>query len=136
MVASTRPLMSNYTATIVQATAFTPTPATANYFNPDFRSNSFVAGGVVPIWKVMDNLQLRTEFYAFVPFRRIEENENHSPKYGKWFNHISYMGEAAVVYNFPFASLSIYGNYLSYPSRNWNFGISFGLFFTAQRFLR
>ena len=25
-------------------------------FNPDFRSNSFVAGGVVPIWKVMDNL--------------------------------------------------------------------------------
>ena len=136
VVASTRPLMSNYTATIVQATAFTPTPATANYFNPDFRSNSFVAGGVVPIWKVMDNLQLRTEFYAFVPFRRIEENENHSPKYGKWFNHISYMGEAAVVYNFPFASLSIYGNYLSYPSRNWNFGISFGLFFTAQRFLR
>lgn len=136
VVASTRELMGNYTATIVQSTAFMPTPSTANYFNPDFRSNSFVACGVVPVWKVMDNLQLRTEFYAFAPFRRIEENKDHSPYYGKWFNHLSYMGEAAIVYNFPFASLSIYGNYLSYPSRNWNFGISFGLFFTAPRFLR
>ena len=136
VVASTRSLMSNYTATIVQATAFTPTPATANYFNPDFRSTSFVAAGVVPIWKVIDNLQVRTEFYAFAPFRRIEENTDHSPRYGKWLNHLSYMGEAAIVYNFPFASLSIYGNYLSYPKRNWNFGISFGLFFTAPRFLR
>ena len=135
-VASSRPLMSNYTATIVQATAFTPTPATANYFNPDFRSTSFVAAGILPIWKVMDNMQLRTELYAFAPLRRIEENADHTPRYGKWFNHVSYMGEMALVYNFPFASLSIYGNYLSYPSRNWNFGINFGLFFTAPRFLR
>ena len=50
--------------------------------------------------------------------------------------HVSYMGEAALIYNFSFASLSIYGNYLSYPARNWNFGISFGLLFTAPRFLR
>ena len=135
-VASTRKLLSNYTATIVQAPAFMPTPATRNYFNPDFRSNSYAAAGLVPIWKVMDNLQLRTEFYAFAPFRPILENDDHSPCYGKWLSHVSYMGEAAIVYNFNFASLSIYGNYLSYPAKNWNFGISFGLLFNAPRFLR
>lgn len=135
-VASTRKLLDNYTATIVQASAFTPTPASRNYFNPDFRSNSFVAGGVVPIWKIMDNLQLRTEFYAFMHMRPIEENSDHTPEYGKWFGRVSYMGEAAMVYNFSFASLSIYGNYLSYPAKNWNFGISFGLLFNAPRFLR
>lgn len=135
-VASTRELLDNYTATIVQAPAFTPTPATRNYFNPDFRSSSFVAGGVVPIWKIIDNLQLRTEFYAFMPFRHITERADHCPEYGKWFSHVSYMGEAALVYNFSFASLSLYGNYLSYPSKNWNFGISFGLLFNAPRFLR
>ncbi len=135
-VASTRKLLGNYTAAIVQSAAFMPTPATRNYFNPDFRSNSFVAGGVVPIWKIIDNLQLRTEFYAFMPFRPIDELADHSPVYGKWFSHVSYMGEAALVYNFSFASLSVYGNYLSYPSKNWNFGISFGLLFNAPRFLR
>lgn len=135
-LASTRKLLSNYTAAIVQASAFTPTPSTRNYFNPDFRSNSFVAGGILPIWKILDNLQLRTEFYMFMPFRQLEETEQHGTKYGKWFSHISYMGESALVYNFSFATLSIYGNYLSYPSKNWNFGISFGLLFNAPRFLR
>lgn len=136
VIASTRKLMDNYTASIVQAPAFSPTPATQNYFNPDFRSNSFIAAGILPIFKPIDNLQLRTEFYAFAPFRQIKEGTNHRAFYGNWFSHLSYMGEAAAIYTFSFASLSIYGNYLSYPSHNWNFGISFGLLFTAPKYLR
>ena len=48
----------------------------------------------------------------------------------------NFSGEVAAVYNFPFASLSVYVNYLSYPSNNWNFGINFGLFFQAPKLLR
>lgn len=136
VLGSTKKLVDNYTANIVQAPAFNPTPATKNYFNPDFRSNSFLAAGIIPLFKIIDNLQFRTEFYAFVPFRKICESADYKVHYSKWFNHVSYMGEAALIYNFSFASLSIYGNYLSYPARNWNFGISFGLLFTAPRFLR
>lgn len=135
-VASTRKLAGNYTAMLVQSPAFMPTPATRNYFNPAFRSDSYIAGGVVPIWKIMDNLQFRSEFYAFIPSRQILEGADHAPSRGKWFDHVSYMGEASIIYNFNFASLSIYGNYLSYPAHNWNFGISFGLLFNAHRFLR
>ena len=135
-VASTRKLAGNYTAMLVQSPAFMPTPATRNYFNPAFRSDSYIAGGVVPIWKIMDNLQFRSEFYAFIPSRQILEGADHAPYRGKWFDHVSYMGEASIIYNFNFASLSIYGNYLSYPAHNWNFGISFGLLFNAPRFLR
>ena len=135
-VASTRKLAGNYTAMLVQSPAFMPTPATRNYFNPAFRSDSYIAGGVVPIWKIMDNLQFRSEFYAFIPSRQILEGADHAPYRGKWFDHVSYMGEASIIYNFNFASLSIYGNYLSYPAHNWNFGISFGLLFNAHRFLR
>lgn len=133
---STKKLVENYTANIVQAPAFTPTPATKNYFNPAFRANSYVAGGIVPLIKIADNFQLRTEFYAFAPFRKIIENNELKAEYGKWFNSLSYMGEASLVYNLSFASFSIYGNYLSYPSKNWNFGVSFGLLFTAPKFLR
>lgn len=134
-IASTKKLVDNYTANIVQAPAFTPTPATRNYFNPEFRANSFVAGGIIPLVKLTDNFQLRTEFYAFAPFRKITENAELKAVYGKWFDHLSYMGEAAIIYNLSFASFSIYGNYLSYPSKNWNFGVSFGLLFTAPKFL-
>ena len=95
-----------------------------------------MAGGIIPLFKLADNLQLRTEFYAFAPFRKIIENTEMKAEYGKWFDNLTYMGEASVVYNLPFASFSIYGNYLSYPSKNWNFGVSFGLLFTAPKFLR
>ena len=33
------------------------------------------------------------------------------------FRKAEFIGELAAVYNFPFASLSLYGNYLSYPAR-------------------
>ena len=135
-IVSTKKLVGNYTANIVQAPDFSPTPATKNYFNPGFRANSYVAGGIIPLIKFSDKFQLRTEFYAFAPFRRIEENAEFQAKYGKWFDHLSYMGEVSIVYNLPFASFSIYGNHLSYPSNNWNFGVSFGLLFTAPKFLR
>lgn len=135
-VASSKKLVDNYTANIVQAPAFCPTPATKNYFNPEFRANSYVAGGIIPLIKISDSFQFRTEFYAFAPFRKIIENNELKAEYGKWFNHLSYMGEAALVYNLSFASFSIYGNYLSYPSKNWNFGVSFGFLFTAPKFLR
>lgn len=135
-LASSKPLTQNYTANIVQASAFCPTPSTKNYFNPAFRANSYIAGGIVPLVKFNEKLQFRTEFYAFAPFREIIENAELKAEYGKWFSDLSYMGEASIVYNLPFATFSIYTNYLSYPSKNWNFGLSFGLLFTAPKFLR
>ena len=135
-IISTKKLVDNYTANIVQAPAFTPTPATKNYFNPRFRANSYLAGGLIPLYKITDKFQIRTEFYAFAPFREMKENSELKAEYGSWFNQLSYMGEASLVYNFSFASFSIYGNYLSYPANNWNFGVSFGLLFSAPKFLR
>jgi len=71
-----------------------------------------------------------------MPMRKILANEQMQPYYGKWFSDPEFFGELSVVYNLPFASINLYGNYMSYPARNWNFGISFGLFFLAPKFLR
>ena len=103
---------------------------------PSFQSNSFVAGGIVPIFNIIDNLQLRTEVYAFSPMREICPGDNDTASYGHWFGSINFMGEASVVYNFSFASLSIYGNYVNSPKSRWNFGVSFGFFIPAPKFLR
>lgn len=129
-------LYQNYTATQVHAATFAPTPSTQNYFNPAFRSNNYVALGMVPVWSPVGKLQIRGDFYAYSPMRAVVNNGNGVATYGGWFRKMEFIGEAAVVYNFPFASLSVYGNYLSYPARNWNFGINLGLLFHAPRLFR
>lgn len=51
--------------------------------------------------------------------------------YGRWFSQRFAYCELAAAYTFRFATLSVYGNYQSYPARNWNVGMSFGLYFLA-----
>lgn len=128
-------LNQNYTATLVHSSAFAPTPSTRNYFNIGFRSNNYLAAGIIPIWNPVGALQLRGDFYAYLPARELKETY-YGCHYDGWFRRAEFVGEIAAVYNFSFASLALYGNYLSYPTHNWNFGISFGLYFQAPRFTR
>lgn len=127
-------LGENYYAALVHAPAFGPTPSTRYAFNEAFRAYNYVAIGASPVWQLMTNLQLRGDFYLFCPIRQMEADNAGAARYGAWFRTPQFMGEAAAVYNFSFASLSVYGNYLSRVAGNWNFGIAFGLMFEAPRF--
>lgn len=129
-------LFQNYTASLVHMPGYAPTPSTENYFNTAFRSDNYMAAGLTPVWNPAGKLQLRGEFHAFVPIRDIKELPDGNAIHDGWFRRAEFIGEVAMVYNFPFASLSVYCNYLSYPGKNWNVGISFGLPFHAPRFGR
>ncbi|MDE7160974.1 MAG: patatin-like phospholipase family protein [Muribaculaceae bacterium] len=132
-MATINSLYQNYTSTLIHAHGFAPTPSTRNYFNPAFRNDNFVAAGVMPIWLPWSKLQLRGDFYGYLPLRRVDRTADDMARHGGWFSGMQFIGEVAAVYNFPFAALSIYGNYLSSPARNWNFGINFGLYFEAPK---
>lgn len=125
-----------YTPALISAPAFAPTPSTSNYFNQGFRSQNYVAAGVMPIYLPVSNLQLRGDFYVYAPIRNEVRRPDGRLGYDGWLRKARFLGEVAAVYNFPFASLSVYCNYLSYPARNWNFGINFGIFLQAPRFER
>lgn len=130
-------LDQNYTNVLVHAPAFAPTPATQNYFNLAFHSDNYLAAGVIPMWKPLKRMQVRGDFYLYMPVRDlVDTGRMEVARYEGWFGHPQFLGELAVIYNFPFASLSFYGNYMSSPARNWNFGISFGLLFRAPKLLR
>lgn len=136
ILASTRKLMTNYYASIVQAADFSPTASSKNVFNPAFRANSYVTAGLKPIFVFNDNLQLRGEVHAFMPIREILKDEfSDNAYYGNWLSKPHFSAEIALVANLPFASLSAFADYKDYPTGNWNFGISFGLFFLAPRFI-
>lgn len=129
-------LRQNYTSTMIHAAAFEPTPSTRNYFNEAFRSDNYLAAGVIPMWTPVQRFQLRGDFYAYSQIRDVvNHGAGEKATYGGWFRKMQFIGEVAAVYNFPFASLSVYANYLSYPARNWNFGINFGLFFQAPKLI-
>ncbi|MBQ2980308.1 MAG: patatin-like phospholipase family protein [Bacteroidaceae bacterium] len=125
----------NYTATMIQAPAFEPTPSSRNTFNTGMRANQFVAVGILPIWKIINNLQLRTEFYGFVPIHPIYEGTNNKPYYGEAFERIDFMGEAAIVYTLPWAALSLYGNYCNASREPWTFGVTLGVQLFAPNFI-
>lgn len=129
-------LYQDYTATLIHLPAFAPTPSTRNYFNAAFRSGNYGAVGIMPVWTPVSNLQLRGDFFGYCPIRDIAAGPDGNAVYDGWMGHPQFIGEIAGVYNFPFASLSLYVNYLSSPKGNWNFGINFGLYFQAPRLLR
>lgn len=126
MVVSSKNLMNNYTASVLQAPAFTPTPHSSIIFNEAFRANQYAAGGFIPIWKINRLLHLRGEFYAFVPFYEIMRGADERPYYGKFMNNFDYMGEMSLVLQLPFVSISLYANGYSYPKQNFNFGLNIG----------
>lgn len=129
-------LYQDYTATMVHFYAFAPTPATRNYFNPAFRSDNFLSVGLIPIWQPMSHMQVRGDFHAYAPIRDVVADKHGMARYDGWFRRLEFIGEVAAVYNFSFASLSLYCNYLTAPAHNWNFGINFGLYYQAPKLIR
>ena len=125
----------NYIATMIQAPAFQPTPTSLNTFNTALRANQYMAVGIQPIWKIINNLQIRTEFYGFAPIYTIKRDTNGKAYYGEAFESIRFFGEAAIVYSLPWAALSVHTNYCS-PTSQWTFGVTFGLQLFAPKFIQ
>ena len=134
LVLSSKNLMENYTASILQAPAFTPTPHSTIVFNEAFRANQYAALGISPIVKLGKFVHFRLDLYGFLPLYEIKKHtevlDNNYvmtlPYYGKFLDSFKYMGEAAFVVHLPFTSISLYANGYSYPSKNFNFGINIG----------
>ncbi|PNE26248.1 patatin [Tannerella sp. oral taxon 808] len=139
-VVSNKHLLSNYTSTILQAPAFTPTPHSKIAFNENFRANQYVAAGIMPIIPLGKSLHLRLEGYGFLPIRPIrrtstlDDLSDENVRYGKPFETFRYMGEAALVLNLPFISVSLFANGYSYPKKDFNIGLNIGFLLFNSNF--
>lgn len=132
---SSKNFSENYTATLLQAGEFTPTPHSKLSYNAAFRANQFAGIGLMPIYKINNMFQVRSEFYGFLPIFPIERNSLNKAYYGKVFSSFEYMGELSVVCHLPFAAVSAYVNYYSSPKNNWNVGLTLGWQLFNSRFI-
>ncbi|GHT04540.1 patatin [Bacteroidia bacterium] len=135
-VVSNKGLWSNYTASVLQAPGFTPTPHSVLVFNEAFHANEYVAAGLLPIWKLNSTIHLRTELYGFAPIRPLVRLADNTADYGDPFSRYDYMGEISLVAQLPFMSISAFVNHYSFPKANWNFGVNIGYLLFDKKFVQ
>lgn len=135
MLYSSKNFSVNYTATMLQAADFSPTPHSKLMYNEAFRANQFLAAGIKPIFVFNDMFQFRSEFYGFVPIFPIKKNALNKAYYGKAFSRFEYIGEISVICQLPFGAISAYVNHYSSPKKEWNVGLTLGWQLFNYRFI-
>lgn len=132
---SSKNFSGNYTATMMQAGEFTPTPHSQIMYNDAFRANQYISAGIKPIWVFNDMFHLRTELYGFLPIFPIKRNEMNQAYYGKAFSEFQYMGKVSLVCKLKFGAISAYVNHYSSPKNEWNVGLTLGWQLFNYRFI-
>lgn len=132
---SSKNFSSNYSATMMQAGEFSPTPHSQIMYNEAFRANQYMAAGIKPIFVLNDMFHIRTEFYGFMPIFPIKRNADNEAYYGKAFSEFEYMGEISVVCQLPFGTIAAYLNHYSSPKNEWNVGLTLGWQLFNYRFI-
>ena len=135
MLYSSKNFSENYTATMLQAADFSPTPHSKLMYNEAFRANQFLAAGIKPMFVFNDMFQFRSEFYGFVPIFPIKKNALNKAYYGKAFSRFEYIGEISVICQLPFGAISAYVNHYSSPKKEWNVGLTLGWQLFNYRFI-
>jgi len=133
-VYSTQSNFNNYTATVLSAPVFQPTPESQTLFLEDYRAHEYYALGTKGIIPTMKNLDLRLEAYVFIPYQSLKALPNGQATYGAVFDTKHYIGEVALVYHTPLGPLCASVNYFDTPVQNqFSFMLHFGYILFNKR---
>lgn len=125
MVISNKGLSSNYTASIIDAYRFEPTPTSKVLFSYSLRANSYIAGGILPVYEISKNFNLRAGAFLFVPLRTIERTSE-GVRFGKWSDGVNGIFELSTIYHTPLGPVSVGINYYSNESKKLFSFVNFG----------
>lgn len=135
-VLSNQPLFSNYTSSVLYASAFQPLPESQAYFLPSFRAGSYAAAGLKAVVRIYKQVEYRLEGYIFQPYREILENPADLTAYlGPRFSDRSYMASTAVVYNSPLGPISLGVNFYDKMPEQFTVNFNFGYIIYNRRAL-
>ena len=118
-VGSNQALFNNYLSSVVTAPAFNPLQDSRSLFLSNFRAYNYLAIGGSAIFKLSSQLELRTEAYAFSPFRRILEATPQTPVFDtQSSNNITthVAGTVGLVYHTMLGPVSVSLNYYDNPT--------------------
>jgi NTE family protein len=136
LVVSSEPLFSNYTSSLLYASAFQPIPESQIYFLPPFRATNYAAGGLKMVVKVYKKIEYRLEGYLFQPYQEIlQDPSDYTAYFGRKFADRAYMASTAVVYNSPLGPISFGVNYYDKMPDPFTINFNFGYILFNRRAL-
>jgi NTE family protein len=130
---STQNYFSNYSSSILSATAFQPVPESNIRFMPQFRANKFLAVGSKNLYSFTKNIEWRLEGYLFAPTRGIEQTPVTRLARDAADIKIFPMASTAAVYFSPVGPVSLSLNYFYGENEPWSFFFKFGYLIFNKR---
>ena len=114
-VYTTHPNFGNPYATILSAPQYTPLPHAQMLYMPEFAANRYAAMGIMPTFKLLPNLYLRTGAFAMLR-DPIQDNK-----------YMHYLGDLSFVYHTPVGPVSLSVTKYNFENKNncyvmFNFG--------------
>ncbi|MCC6939711.1 MAG: patatin-like phospholipase family protein [Flavobacteriales bacterium] len=133
-VYSTMPMFENYTASIIRAPAFQPTPESRTYFIDRFRAPKYVAGGLRTIIAVARNkFDLRLEAYLFQPYEPIVRGDDNEGITAAAFTERYYIGAGSLIYQSPVGPVWFNLSYFDGQNEPWAWSLNFGYILFNQK---
>lgn len=124
---SNQSFFNNYYATILSQNQYSPSPQSNTIFFKNYRTNQYVALGVMPVFDLTRNIHLRVETHYYQPIRVINANADNKAYYGKQLHNRWLVGTGSLVYTTPIGPIAVSVSY--YPSNGGKelyFSLSFG----------
>ena len=119
-VITTHPSFSNEYATNISSPAFQPTTHSRLVYLKDFRSKSFIGGGIIPTFEFGPRFYLKNSVYAFLP-----EDANKSTADVR--KRLRYIFNSSLVYQTHIGPISLtLSKYDATTSHNWFLTFNFG----------
>lgn len=132
---SNHPDFDNPLATAMSKPTFHPIPLMRTMFMPEYRSNSYVAGGIMPVFNLLNNFFLKTYAYAFVPQEVIYDHGWTGNVWNRLQQKTEFVFGGSLVYQTFIGPASLTLNKYSTSKSNWQFVFNFGYtLFSSRRF--
>ncbi|MFI3298609.1 MAG: patatin-like phospholipase family protein [Rikenellaceae bacterium] len=126
---SNHPGFSNDLMTSITAPRFAPTPQMQTLFMTEFTAQSYLAGGVTPVFNFLDNkkLYLKTYAYIFVPQTIFTDGDTfYAPTMELFNTWVKFAFGGSLVYQTPIGPASVTVAKYSTGPKNWNYEFNFG----------
>lgn len=128
--ASNHPKFSDPIATAFSQPTFAPTPLSKSIFMPEYRSNSYIAMGIMPILKfdAKNNFYLKAYLYGFLPEEFLVENRDFiAPTFERLAGYAKFIYGGSLVYQTPIGPASLTVTRFTTAPSNWNLVVNFGM---------
>lgn len=135
-VFNSQSLFSNYTASILATTEFSPLPDSRTLFMREYRAPQFIGGGMNIVFSINDLVDIRVDPYYFQPFKQIVNYEDGGFGYSEIFDGGTFMAGGSIIFHSPVGPLRISTNYFPKQEKPFLTQISFGYVLFNDRAIR